>query len=190
MGLGGGVINGDRSSNYPSGKDIVAEVVLFLSTKNISNSRIVLSNKQFITKEKFESLSRGKLQRHDLVVTLRGSIGQCAIFDCEYETGFINAQLMILRPSQDLMPTYLHRLMTHPVIQHKLTDTKSGSAIPQLTARQIGDLEIPVPPLDVQREFAEIERRVASVYSKMIADQKQAEALFGSISQRAFRGEL
>lgn len=184
------LINGDRSSNYPSGKDIVTDGVLFLSTKNISNSRIVFPITQFITKEKFDSLSRGKLQKNDLLVTLRGSIGQCAIFDCEYETGFINAQLMILRPSQDLAPTYLHRLMTHPVIQRKLTETKSGSAIPQLTARQIGDLDVPVPPLDVQRKFAEMERKVASIYSSMTADKTEAEALFGSISQRAFRGEL
>lgn len=184
------LINGDRSSNYPSGKDIVTEGILFLSTKNIVNSRIVLSIKQFITQTKFESLSRGKLQRNDLVVTLRGSIGQCAIFDCEHETGFINAQLMILRPSKELMPTYLHRLMTHPVIQHKLNSSKSGSAIPQLTARQIGDLEIPIPPLDAQRKFTEIVEKVAGVYTRISADQIQSEALFASISQDAFAGKL
>ena len=88
------LINGDRSKNYPSGKDLVSEGILFLNTKNISNSNLIFDNDIFITKEKFRSLTRGKLKRGDLVITLRGSIGQCAIFDSDHETGFINAQLM------------------------------------------------------------------------------------------------
>ena len=92
------LVNGDRSKSYPSGKDLVNEGVLFLNTKNISDSNLIFGEAAFITKEKFRSLTRGKLKRGDLVITLRGSIGQCAIFDCDYETGFINAQLMIIRP--------------------------------------------------------------------------------------------
>ena len=108
------LINGDRSKNYPNGKDIVSEGILFLNTKNISRSKIVLAEEAFITEEKFESLARGKLKRGDLVITLRGSIGQCAIFDCEHETGFINAQLMIIRPKAGVTSSYLHRLIIHP----------------------------------------------------------------------------
>jgi type I restriction enzyme S subunit len=36
------LINGDRSSNYPSGDDLVEEGILFLSTKNIENGEIDL----------------------------------------------------------------------------------------------------------------------------------------------------
>ena len=81
------LINGDRSKNYPSGKDLVGEGVLFLSTKNISGSSLIFDKETFITKQKFQSLTRGKLKRGDLDITLRGSIGQCAIFDSDHETG-------------------------------------------------------------------------------------------------------
>lgn len=66
------LINGDRSSNYPSGDDIKEAGILFLSTKNINNWRLALNKCQFITPEKFQTLSRGKLQRGDIVITLRG----------------------------------------------------------------------------------------------------------------------
>jgi type I restriction enzyme S subunit len=50
--------------------------------------------------------------------------------------------------------------------------------------------EIPVPPLDLQREFA---RRVAAV-QKLKTAQRAAlaefDALFASLQHRAFRGEL
>lgn len=184
------LINGDRSSNYPSGDDIVDSGVIFLNTKNIDESALVFENAVFITAEKFSTLSRGKLRRNDLVITLRGSVGQCAIFDCEYETGFINAQMMIIRPSASILPTYLHRLILHPIIQNKLEATKSGSAIPQLTSKQIGDLEVPLPPLDRQRDFTNL----VAVVSRWQRDVKrklhESERLFASLSQRAFRGEL
>ncbi|MGC2222800.1 MAG: restriction endonuclease subunit S, partial [Methylocella sp.] len=37
------LINGDRSSNYPSGDDLVEDGVLFLSTKNVQNGEIDMS---------------------------------------------------------------------------------------------------------------------------------------------------
>jgi type I restriction enzyme S subunit len=184
------LINGDRSSNYPSGKDIVREGIIFLNTKNIEDSELVLANSAFITREKFASLSRGKLHRNDLIITLRGSIGQCAVFDCKYETGFINAQMMIIRPSAKILPKYLHCLILHPVVQNSLASTQSGSAVPQLTAKQIGELEIPLPPIEVQSKFTEISDEISRQRRRQRESLEASAALFGSLSQRAFRGEL
>ena len=184
------LINGDRSKNYPSGKDLVSEGVLFLNTKNISGSNLIFGEEAFITKEKFRSLTRGKLKRGDLVITLRGSIGQCAIFDSDHETGFINAQLMIIRPNESVTPSYLHRLIIHPTTQHRLLRAKSGSAVPQLTAKQIGDLQVPVPPIELQRSFDTVLRKACQSYHGMNKALSKAEDLFSSLSQRAFSGEL
>jgi type I restriction enzyme, S subunit len=184
------LINGDRSSNYPSGKDIVSDGILFLNTRNIKDSELVFDDTAYITAEKFASLSRGKLQRYDLVITLRGSIGQCAIFDCEYETGFINAQLMIIRPSTDILPEFLHHCILHPAIQNRLMSAKTGSAVPQLTARQIGELEIPLPPIEMQRDFTEMADAVFRDQQRQKDSLNASIALFNSLSQRAFRGEL
>jgi type I restriction enzyme, S subunit len=67
--------NGDRSSNYPSGDDLKQDGVLFVSTKNIVNNSFSLHETKFISEEKFESLSRGKLRKGDLIITLRGTLG-------------------------------------------------------------------------------------------------------------------
>jgi type I restriction enzyme S subunit len=184
------LINGDRSSNYPSGKDILPSGVLFLSTKNIRGSRLDLTNSQYISEEKFASLSRGKLRRGDIVITLRGSIGQCALFDCDHETGFINAQLMILRPFRNTRPSYVRDFLISPRTQAELMRIGSGSAVPQLTAKQIGELRIPSPPMQVQERFEAISRQLDRQHLKFDLLAHEAERLFGSLSQRAFRGEL
>ena len=184
------LINGDRSSNYPSGIDIVGSGILFVSTKNIVQSKLNLDTKAFITRENFISLSRGKLRRNDLIITLRGSVGQAAIFDCEYETGFINAQLMILRPTERILSEYLLNLFTHPTFLNELLSSQSGSAVPQLTAGQIGRMDIPLPPISVQRRFADVCQGVTKLLQRLRQDSVQADLLFSSLSQRAFRDEL
>jgi len=185
------LINGDRSSKYPSGDDIVKQGVLFLSSKNIQNSNLILDNCNYISQEKFNSLSRGKLQRKDLVVTLRGSIGQCAEFDCHYETGFINAQMMIVRPNQNLVTSkYFRDFFTHPRTQSGFLRNKSGSAIPQLTGKQISELKIPVPDIALQFKYEKRLEQIGTQRKKHKEAKIKTENLFSSLQQRAFRGEL
>ena len=182
--------NGDRSSNYPSGGDIKDEGVLFLSTKNVVDDRLDLSAAVFITEEKFKSLSRGKAKRNDLIITLRGTLGTCCIFDCEYETAFINAQMMIIRPIQEGTHRYLYALLTSRQAKDRFARIGYGAAVRQLSASQLSELPIPVPPPDLQHEF---ERRI-NVVEKLKAAHRaslaELDALFAVLQHRAFRGEL
>lgn len=182
--------NGDRSSNYPSGDEIKNEGILFLSTKNIVEDRLDLSNAVFITPEKFQSLARGKVQPKDLIVTLRGTLGSCCIFDCSYPTAFINAQMMIIRPRDGMNSVFLHGLLTSKPAKLRFQRIGHGVAIPQLTAAQLANLPIPVPPVELQLEFARRVESVENLKETQRASLAQMDALFASLQHRAFRGEL
>jgi type I restriction enzyme, S subunit len=184
------LINGDRSGNYPSGDDLVDSGVLFLSTRNLNGDTLSLSNCNFITEAKFASLSRGKLKRHDLVITLRGTLGECVEFDCEYETGFINAQMMIIRPSERICATVLRAFIAHPRTAARLMQDRSGSAVPQLTAKQIGDLIVPVPPIGIQNQFSMRLKAVRQTVDAYTAHLRKLDDIFNALQHRAFRGEL
>jgi type I restriction enzyme S subunit len=184
------LINGDRSSNYPSGDDIKDSGVLFLNTTNIKNGELDLSKSQFITEKKFASLSRGKLARHDLVITLRGTLGQCALFDCEFETGFINAQMMIIRCRDAIMPRYLKEYISFPSVQKELNDANTGSAVPQLTGTQMKEMQIIVPSLSEQKEFVSVVDAARNVLGMNILHRAGLDNLFSSLQHRAFQGEL
>ncbi|EIO5871270.1 restriction endonuclease subunit S [Vibrio parahaemolyticus] len=179
-------INGDRSSNYPSGSDLVEDGVLFLSTKNIVNNELDLTHQQFITNEKFKSLGRGKLLPNDMVITLRGTLAQCALFECMHRTGFINAQLMIVRSGTEILPEFLHSLMTSKGFNKELKELGNGAAVPQLTGKQINELNIILPPIDIQEKFL-VARKIVR---KMVLKQGSVPELFGSLSQKAFSGQL
>lgn len=151
------IIDGDRSSKYPKQNDIVDEGVLFLNTSNIKNNRFDFEDVNFITKEKFEALSKGKLQRGDIVITLRGSIGNVAVFNTEYETGFINAQMAILRKSNNSIDTgFLYMVLVSDACQKRMKESASGSAQPQLPLKDLKNIIIPVPPIEEQMGISDI----------------------------------
>lgn len=181
--------NGDRSSNYPSGEDIKDHGILFLSTKNIVNDSLNLNYTVYITKEKFDSLSRGKAKLNDIIITLRGTLGSCCIFSLN-DTAFINAQMMIIRPGMPVSPIFLHAVLTSKQYKEQFSRIGSGVAVPQLTAKQLSELKTPLPPLSLQQEFA---RRIAAVEKLKTAHRAalaELDALFASLQHRAFRGEL
>lgn len=183
--------NGDRSSNYPSGPDIVSHGVLFLSTKNIRSSMLDLSECQYITAEKFKSLSRGKLQAGDLIITLRGTLGSCALFDeAQYDTGFINAQMMIIRSSAKLLPRFLHSLLVSSKMQSYIRYDASGAAVPQLTANGLKKIRVIVPPLYEQQKYCDVLEQFNQQMFCAKAAFSKLESLFGSLQQRAFNGTL
>ncbi len=184
------LINGDRSSKYPSGKDIVDNGILFVSTKNIVDNNLDLQFKQFITYDKFLELGKGKLQKGDLILTLRGSLGNSAIFESEYETGFINAQLLIVRCKKSILNVYLHNVLKSKSFRRIFNNISNGAAVQQLTAKQIRELKIPLPPLSLQNEFAikveEIEKQKNLLEDSLVL----LEDNYKSLMQRAFKGEL
>ncbi len=180
--------NGDRSSNYPSGEDVVNSGVLFLSTKNIVADSLDLRHKQFITEEKFNQLSRGKARKGDLIITLRGTLGACCIFDCEYEKAFINAQMMIIRPAKELVAGFLHDFLVTESIKSHFQRIGQGAAVPQLTAKQFKELLIPLPTLELQLKYETIRRFVLATTVKLSGREEQD--FFNSLSQKAFSGQL
>lgn len=180
--------NGDRSSNYPSGDDLVSEGVLFLSTKNIVSDTLNLESCQYITEEKYIALSRGKARKGDLIITLRGTLGSCCIFDCEHEKAFINAQMMIIRPDSDVGNIFLHDLLVSKAIKSHLQGIGQGAAVPQLTAKQLKDLMLPIPPIQEQMRYENIRGSVLASIKKM---QSESEvSLFKAIAKKAFSGPL
>lgn len=75
-------IDGDRGKNYPNGTDFSPTgYCLFLNAKNVTSNGFEFADTMFITKEKDSILRKGKLQRHDTVLTTRGTVGNVAYYN-------------------------------------------------------------------------------------------------------------
>ena len=146
------IIDGDRGSEYPTVEDFRSEGIPFLSSKSIKDGRLTFKNSPFISQEKFQVLREGKLKTGDIVITVRGTIGNSAVFNGDlYDTAFINAQMMILRPNCNrILPAYLLQLTQSRYFKELLAFRAYGSAQQQLTNQILSVLPLPVPPIQQQ----------------------------------------
>ena len=149
--------NGDRSSTYPVEADYVSDGIPFFGAKDMGDKYMEFSTVRFITQEKFAQLGNGKLHNGDLVCLLRGSVGKTRIFkeNEKYTTGFICAQMMIIRCLDINILDYLYILINSPYYRKTIESKITGTAVRQLPAREVANILIPLPPLNEQHRIIE-----------------------------------
>ncbi|WP_416041719.1 restriction endonuclease subunit S [Edwardsiella ictaluri] len=159
-------IDGDRGSEYPNDNDLVDDGVVFLSSKNISNWEINIDDANYISREKFNRLNRGKAINGDVIVKVRGStgrIGELAIFETERlnkSTAFINAQMMIIRLKNSFNNRFLCNVAQGHYWMEQLNVGAYGTAQQQLNNAIFSGMIMVVPPIDEQltiNKFLELE---------------------------------
>ncbi|MCM1064987.1 MAG: restriction endonuclease subunit S [Eubacterium sp.] len=124
------IIDGDRGINYPSKNEFYDnEYCLFLDAGNITENGFDFTETHFITKEKDELLKKGKLQRNDIVMMTRGSVGNVALYDeiIPYKNIRINSGMIIIRCQEEFKPLQLYYMLKSQFVQKQIADMMSGS---------------------------------------------------------------
>jgi type I restriction enzyme S subunit len=154
------IIDGDRGKNYPKRTDFLESGhCLFLNTGNVTTDGFDFSQCQFITKQKDTVLRKGKIKRHDLVMTTRGTVGNVAYYNdrIPFDHIRINSGMVIFRPDpQQVEPLYLYQFLRSSVFKRQVAALRTGSAQPQLPIRDINRIKLSVPPLAEQQAIAHI----------------------------------
>jgi restriction endonuclease S subunit len=162
------IIDGDRGTNYPSKEDFSPSGhCLFLNTKNVRSDGFKFDELEFISEEKDKALRKGKLERGDVLLTTRGTIGNTALYDAsvEFDDIRINSGMLIFRPdAAKLSSSYLFHFFQSENFRAQRESIVSGAAQPQLPIRSLNEAKIPLPPLATQQAIvAEIEAEQALV---------------------------
>src|SRR5690554_1235383 len=138
------LVDGDRGKNYPTKNEFHDnEYCLFLNASNITPSGFNFTTTSFINKHKDETLRSGKLQKNDIVMMTRGSVGNVAIYDdsVPYDNIRINSGMIILRPKG--MSAYrLYYQMKSPFVRKQIENLMSGSVQSQLPATILREIKI------------------------------------------------
>lgn len=172
------IIDGDRGSNYPKQDEFAPTGhCLFLNTGNVTTTGFEFAGCSFITKQKDEVLRKGKLRRHDVVLTTRGTVGNVALFNdsVPFEHIRINSGMVLLRPDHTkLIPRFLYLFVRSPEFKRQVSSLSTGSAQPQLPIRDIRRVLIQLPPLSEQDAIANI---LGSLDDKIELNRRMNETL-------------
>lgn len=144
------VLDGDRGLNYPNGEELKAQGhTLFLSASNVTKSGFRFDTRQYITRDKSESLGSGKLIINDIILTSRGSIGHIAWYNENISKAIpfarINSGMLILRVKDNIVPSIISQYLKSPEGKKKIETISFGSAQPQLTKASILKFIVTIP---------------------------------------------
>jgi len=164
--------NGDRSSRYPKENDLRPSGIPFFGAKDMINGEFSFDNGlRFISEEKFSELSNGKLCDQDFVILLRGTVGKMAIFRAtnKYSTGFINAQMIIIRLINKHLCNFFYCYCSSTFFQSLVAKKKTGSAVRQMPANALYDFLVPLPPLNEQKRIVAMVNQLMTLCDELEA---------------------
>lgn len=120
-------------------------------------------------------------------------VAACCIVDADYPQLFLPDKLWLLSFNHGIIaPIYFNFLLKNQNYRNLIRKMASGGhdSMLNVSMKKFLTLNVPVPPLPLQSQFATIVEKIESLKSKYTQDLIELEKLYGSLSQQAFKGEL
>lgn len=170
------------------------EGISLIRSMNVHNNKFIDKDLAFIDDEQAQKLKNVIIEENDILLNITGaSVARCCIVPSKYIPARVNQHVTILRcKSEQILHTFLCYQLTNKSYQRLLWDiaTSGGATREAITKQQIEDLEVIVPPIELQNEFADFVKQVDKLKLEMENSLKELEDNFNSLMQKAFKGEL
>jgi type I restriction enzyme, S subunit len=95
-----------------------------------------------------------------------------------------------IRPLHTLISDFIYHSLCHPDFAAHCNLVKSETTVPHISPSNIGSFAVPIPPLSLQREFAERVSEIRKLEAEQVASRVRIDDLFQSMLHRSFNGEL
>ena len=155
----------------------------FLRVQNIFSGQVNFKEDTlFIDSNTQTALKRSQIQGGDVLVTIAGTIGRTGVVPHDAPEMNCNQAVAIVRPTQEIERNYLrHWLESQDARSQMLGSTVTGT-ISNLSLSQLGELRVPLPPLEEQRRIAAILDQAETLRTQ----RRTALALLDSLTQSLF----
>lgn len=139
------------------GFDFAHTGIPFIRVQNIANGTVEFGPSDLhIDAETHNALKRSKIVAGDVLVSIAGTIGRCAIVPDVGGELNCNQAVAILRPKKSIDRKFLLHWLSSDFAVEQIRQSKVTATIANLSLGQIGELKIPLPPLDEQKQISAI----------------------------------
>ena len=156
------------------------------------NRAFSIPTHEYITMGKARELSNYDVVPDDIVMTRKGTVGNCAVYPKGFPLGVMHSDLLRVRLDQaKAVPQFAaDQLRYSREVERQIELISGGAVMPGINVGKLKQIRVLLPPLSLQAEYAGRVTEVALRVSAMKGWLNRAEALFAVIKHRAFRGEL
>jgi type I restriction enzyme S subunit len=162
----------------------------YIRVVDIKNQRIAVDSVRRTTKEIAHEYRRSTLQPGDILLSIRGHVGRCAVVPRDLAGANITQDTARICARHEWSRAYLFWSLHINSIQNWMEKHVRGVAVKGINLGDVKRLPLPLPPKDLCLKFDKIQAIANQQHDNRARASEAAKSLFGSLVQRAFRGDL
>lgn len=172
--------------------EFVDSGVAVLGIDNAVTNSFVWAKPRFISDKKYKSLRRYRVFPGDVLITIMGTCGRCAVVPDDIPVAINTKHLCcITLNSGRCEPEFLHSyFLMHPQARSYLEGRAKGAIMSGLNMGVIKELPVSLPAIEEQRKYVSIKVSLQQQRKRMAGHLFHLDTLFASLQNRAFSGTL
>ncbi len=146
----------------------------------------------YLKQETHQAIKRYTISSDDVYITIVGAyIGDVGIIPIELDGANLteNAAKLVIKDNR-VTNYFISYFLRSDIGQRQIKSKIKTTGQPKFALFRIEEIEIPIPPLEMQEKFQLIIENIDKNNYSMSVHYQESENLFNSLLQRAFRGEL
>jgi len=176
------LIKDGTHGTHPRQKDGIP----LISAKDVRDGRITISSDTSrISREEYETIHRAyEIKEGDLLISLVGSIGRCALVTRNHGTFSAQRSVGILRSDRSKVdPKYLYHATCDDQFQQQLLSRSKSTAQAGVYLGELAQCSISLPPFPEQKKIAGILSGIDRAIAKLIYKSQKLGALQASLTE-------
>ncbi len=177
-----------KSSEY------TASGVRLVRISNFDGQNLVFeAGTAYLPETHFNKYPAYQLAPNDILIAMSGATtGKLGMVRTADTPSLLNQRVgkFFIRDKNQLDAQFLFAALNLPNVMRTLIGEAAGSAQPNVSPSNVGSVKIPLPPLALQKEFADRVKEIRELESTQSASRNRLDNLFQSLLHRAFNEEL
>jgi type I restriction enzyme S subunit len=165
----------------------VSAGVRLVTARNVKRGYFEVEPQEFIPANEYESwMMRGMPKPGDVLFTTEGhTLGSAAKLP-PFERVALAQRLIAFQPLDNLKSDYLLQFILSRYFQYEVAKHSTGSAARGISSKNLAEIKIPVPPLELQERFASLVSYHERLWTRHRELLRQVDHLFQTLLHQLF----
>ena len=173
-------VKSKEATNYPC-----------IRTSELTNGYISWDSMQYLDEDEYIKRTQRLIpEAGDIVYGREGTYGEAIRIPKTHKFS-LGQRTMLFRPDyKKTNSIFLWAMVRSEFVYRQAKKKNSGSTVGHVNVKDIKQFRIFNPPIELQTQFAHIVEKTEALKTQYQQSLQELENLYGSLSQKAFRGEL